>query len=112
MRTSRAGFAPAESVVQELTTFYDASGNISRIRDDAQQTIYFRNRRVEPSTDFLHDATYRLIEAVGREHLGQAGTQLGTPAAMAAPRNTKGISLVKMAPEACIQARDEAGALR
>ncbi len=42
-------------------------------QDDAQQTIYFRNTRVEPSTDYTYDAIYRLIEATGREHLGQAG---------------------------------------
>ncbi|MGD9846993.1 MAG: toxin TcdB middle/C-terminal domain-containing protein, partial [Variibacter sp.] len=62
--------------VQNLTYTYDPKGNITHIRDDAQQTIYFRNRRVEPSADYVYDATYRLIEASGREHLGQAG---GTP---------------------------------
>ena len=39
-------------------------------------------------------------------------TQVGTPAANAAPRKMNGISLVTMAPDACIQARDEAGARR
>ena len=48
-------------------------GNITHIRDDAQQTIYFRNKRVEPSADYTYDALYRLIEATGREHLGQVG---------------------------------------
>ena len=41
--------------------------------DDAQQTIFFRNQRVEPSADYTYDAIYRLIEATGREHLGQVG---------------------------------------
>ena len=63
--------------VQSLTYTYDPKGNITHIRDDAQQTIYFRNRRVEPSADYAYDATYRLIEASGREHLGQVG---GAPA--------------------------------
>ena len=48
-------------------------GNITHIQDDAQQTIYFSNRRVEPSADYTYDALYRLIEATGREHLGQTG---------------------------------------
>ena len=55
------------------TTPTTRSGNITHIRDDAQQTIFFRNKRVEPSADYTYDALYRLIEATGREHLGQAG---------------------------------------
>src|SRR5262249_11757812 len=47
---------------------------ITRIQDDAQQAIYFRNKRVDPSNDYVYDALYRLIEAIGREHLGQAGS--------------------------------------
>ena len=59
--------------VQDLHYTYDPAGNITRIRDDAQQTIYFDNRRVEPSNEYTYDPLYRLIEATGREHLGQAG---------------------------------------
>jgi RHS repeat-associated protein len=62
--------------VQNMHYTYDPVGNITHIRDDAQQTIYFRNRRVEPSADYTYDALYRLVEATGREHLGQIG---GTP---------------------------------
>lgn len=59
--------------VQNLHYTYDPAGNITHIRDDAQQTIYFRNARVEPSAEYTYDAVYRLIEATGREHLGQVG---------------------------------------
>lgn len=59
--------------VQKLYCTYDPAGNITNIRDDAQQTIYFQNKRVEPSCAYLYDAIYRLIEARGREHLGQVG---------------------------------------
>ena len=59
--------------MQNLHYTYDPAGNITHIRDDAQQTIYFRNQRVEPSADYTYDAIYRLIEATGREHLGQIG---------------------------------------
>jgi YD repeat-containing protein len=59
--------------VQNLHYTYDPVGNIVRIRDDAQQTIYFRNKRVEPNGDYTYDAMYRLVEATGREHLGQVG---------------------------------------
>ena len=57
--------------LQNLHYAYDPAGNITHIRDDAQQTVYFRNRRVEPSNDYIYDALYRLIQADGREHLGQ-----------------------------------------
>ncbi|MGH2905155.1 MAG: SpvB/TcaC N-terminal domain-containing protein [Solirubrobacterales bacterium] len=59
--------------VQDLAYFYDPIGNVVSIRDDAQQTIFFRNKRVEPTMEFTYDAIYRLTFAEGREHLGQAG---------------------------------------
>jgi len=59
--------------LQNLHYAYDPAGNITHIRDDAQQTIYFRNKRVEPNAEYTYDAVYRLIEATGREHLGQVG---------------------------------------
>jgi RHS repeat-associated protein len=59
--------------LQNLRYTYDAAGNITRLRDEAQQTIFFRNKRVEPSAEYTYDALYRLIEATGREHLGQVG---------------------------------------
>lgn len=58
--------------LQNLHYTYDPAGNITHVRDDAQQTVYFRNQRVEPSNDYIYDALYRLIQADGREHLGQA----------------------------------------
>ena len=62
--------------VQNLRYTYDPAGNITHIRDDAQQTIYFRNKRVEPSNDYIYDSLYRLIQATGREHLGQGGAPI------------------------------------
>ncbi len=59
--------------VQNLDYTYDPAGNITRIRDDAQQSIYFNNQRVDPSANYTYDSIYRLIEATGREHLGQVG---------------------------------------
>ncbi|MBD2026809.1 SpvB/TcaC N-terminal domain-containing protein [Leptolyngbya sp. FACHB-711] len=59
--------------LQNLRYTYDPAGNIVHIRDDAQQTIFFRGKQVEPSAAFTYDALYRLIEATGREHLGQVG---------------------------------------
>jgi RHS repeat-associated protein len=58
-------------LLQDLTYVFDPAGNITHIADGAQQTTFFRNRLVEPHCAYTYDATYRLIEATGREHLGQ-----------------------------------------
>ena len=59
--------------LRNLHYTYDPVGDITHIHDDAQQTIYFKNKRVEPSSDYRYDALYRLVEAHGREQLGQVG---------------------------------------
>src|SRR5262249_47493622 len=38
-----------------------------------------QNKRVEPSAEYTYDAIYRLIEATGREHLGQVGGAANAP---------------------------------
>ncbi|KAI4145966.1 MAG: hypothetical protein L6R39_003627 [Caloplaca ligustica] len=50
---------------------YDAMGNITNCCDRAQETLYFRGKVVHPDQHFTYDSLYRLIEAGGREHLGQ-----------------------------------------
>jgi RHS repeat-associated protein len=71
---SEAGWPGCQ--VQNLGYTYDPVGNLTHVRDDAQQDRFFSNRRVEPSADYSYDPLYRLIEATGREHLAQVG---GTP---------------------------------
>lgn len=66
LKTSRSG-----TQFQDLFYTYDPAGNITHIRDDAQQTIYFNNQVVLPQCDYTYDAIYRLINATGREHIGQ-----------------------------------------
>jgi RHS repeat-associated protein len=57
--------------VQDLQYTYDAVGNVCAVVDAAQQTIFFRNKRVDPKAEYTYDAIYRLLSATGREHLGQ-----------------------------------------
>ncbi|KAG7284482.1 hypothetical protein NEMBOFW57_010857 [Staphylotrichum longicolle] len=59
--------------LQDLEYTYDPAGNVTFVKDSAQQRIFFRNQRVDPSNEYTYSAEYRLIEAVGREQLGQAG---------------------------------------
>lgn len=59
----------AGDVLQYLTFTFDPVGNITYIKDDAQQAIYFKNQKVEPSADYTYDAVYWLMQSLGREHV-------------------------------------------
>lgn len=61
--------------LQDLNYAYDPAGNITSIRDDAQQTVFFSNVQVLPHSDYTYDALYRLIQAEGREHAVQNNLQ-------------------------------------
>lgn len=63
---------------QDLWYSHDPVGNLVAIRDDAQPTLFFNNNRVTAEASYTYDALYRLIEADGREQLGQAaGGEIG-----------------------------------
>jgi RHS repeat-associated protein len=61
--------------LQDLFYIYDPVGNITEIRDDAQQEVYFKNTQVTPSNAYVYDALNRLIHAEGREHAAQNNVQ-------------------------------------
>jgi YD repeat-containing protein len=64
---------PGDSTpLQDLTYTYDPVGNITRTEDAAQQTVFFANQVVTPTSDYTYDAIYRLVRATGREHVSQA----------------------------------------
>ncbi len=57
--------------LQDLHYTYDPTGNITAIRDEAQQRVFFANAIVTAASDYTYDAVYQLVEATGREHVGQ-----------------------------------------
>ncbi len=63
------------AILQDLQYTYDPVGNITDIRDDAQQTVYFNNTAIRPHSRYEYDALYRLITAEGREHAAQNNVQ-------------------------------------
>jgi RHS repeat-associated protein len=65
--------------LQDLSYLYDPSGNLTRVQDRAQQDIFFAGQVVSPTADYTYDATYRLIEASGREHRAPDGPRRGGP---------------------------------
>ncbi|MEY9987990.1 RHS repeat-associated protein [Streptomyces sp. V4I8] len=72
-RLNRLTTRRGSDTLQDLNYAYDPSGYVMSIRDDAQQQLFFRNAVVDPLNEYRYDATHRLIEATGREHLGQTG---------------------------------------
>ena len=59
------------AVVQDLRYIYDPAGNIARIEDAALSTVFYNGQQIDPVCNYTYDAVYRLIEAQGREHIGQ-----------------------------------------
>ena len=82
LTTTRPSFPANQQIVQDLSYTYDPVGNITHVQDNAdiQNVIFFRNRRVEPSADYIYDPIYRLIQAIGREQLGLNGGNPLSPA--------------------------------
>jgi RHS repeat-associated protein len=65
--------------IQNLFYSYDPVGNITSIQDYAHQTVFFKNKCIEPSNEYTYDALYRLIKATGREHVGQTQGSKNVP---------------------------------
>jgi RHS repeat-associated protein len=80
LRTTRAVVETGRSAkifehpttLQDLRYTYDPIGNITRIDDGALNAVFHSNQKIEPACEYSYDATYRLIEATGREHVGQS----------------------------------------
>jgi hypothetical protein len=70
--TYKSGDNPRTAALQDLHYTYDPVGNIVSIKDDAQQTHFYNNTVVKPTSLFEYDALYHLIMATGREHAGLA----------------------------------------
>ena len=67
------------AVVQDLGYTFDPAGNITLIKDAALKTVFNANQQIDSACDFTYDPIYRLIEATGREHIGQSAFQFNPP---------------------------------
>jgi RHS repeat-associated protein len=70
LMTYKSGTNSQTEGLQNLHYCYDPVGNITQIRDDAQQTHYFNNDVVKPESFYEYDAIYQLTRAKGRELAG------------------------------------------
>ncbi|HEV2772337.1 MAG TPA: SpvB/TcaC N-terminal domain-containing protein [Thermoleophilaceae bacterium] len=66
--TFKSGTDPATASLQDLHYTYDAVGNVTQVRDGAQQTHFFSNAVVTAEGRYEYDALYQLVRATGREH--------------------------------------------
>jgi RHS repeat-associated protein len=60
-------------LLQDLTYDHDPVGNITSIRDGANDLIFHNQQVVAPGGEYRYDAVYRLVAARGREHRGGDG---------------------------------------
>lgn len=58
--------------LQDLYYTFDPVGNVTHIEDKNIPAVFFNNQKIEGVSSYTYDALYRLIEAAGREHVGQA----------------------------------------
>jgi RHS repeat-associated protein len=67
------------ATVQNLSYDYDPVGNITRIADAALKTVFNANQQIDSASDYIYDPLYRLIQATGREHIGQSAFAFSPP---------------------------------
>ena len=65
-----------EKRLQGLRYTYDPVGNITTIRDNAHQAVFFKGQQVSPEWTYQYDPLYRLVKGTGREHRGQTSQNL------------------------------------
>jgi RHS repeat-associated protein len=80
----------ARTVLQDMSYTYDPVGNVTFLRNDAEQAVFFRNGAVEPHTEYTYDAIYPLTEASGRENVGQTKGAPSGPGLPSSPAATLG----------------------
>ncbi|MFB2974897.1 RHS repeat-associated core domain-containing protein [Microseira sp. BLCC-F43] len=61
--------------LQDLNYIYDPVGNITQIADNAWETVFNNNQKVDPVCRYTYDALYRLVAATRREHPALSGQQ-------------------------------------
>ncbi|MCM7515851.1 RHS repeat protein, partial [Enterobacter hormaechei] len=87
IKTARpAGHASGAKVLQDLRYEYDPVGNVLSVRNDAEETRFWRNQKVVPENTYVYDSLYQLVSATGREmaNTGQQGSHL-PPASVPLP---------------------------
>ncbi len=67
------------AVLQDLAYTQDPVGNLTRVADAAQQTLFYANAVVAPTWLYQVDALYQLVRASGRESASGQPTETDLP---------------------------------
>lgn len=68
LRTERPADHPlGAKVLQDLCYEYDPVGNLVKVRDNVQETRFWRNQKIEPVNTYVYDSLYQLVSTTGRE---------------------------------------------
>lgn len=68
IRTERpAGHACGAKPLQDLRYAYDPVGNVITVRNDAEESRFWRGQKVVPENTYTYDSLYQLVKATGRE---------------------------------------------
>lgn len=73
LRTTRVD---DDAVLQDLNYTFDPVGNVLRVVDGAQQSLFFDDEFDGAASEYRYDAVYRLIWANGREHKSNGDVQV------------------------------------
>ncbi|WP_455872379.1 RHS repeat-associated core domain-containing protein [Serratia proteamaculans] len=79
IKTERpADHTSGAKILQDLRYEYDPVGNVLSVRNDAEETRFWRNQKVVPENTYVYDSLYQLVSASGREmaNAGQQGSRL------------------------------------
>lgn len=88
IKTERpAGHASGGKVLQDLRYTFDPVGNVLTVRNDAEETRFWRNQKVVPENTYVYDSLYQLVRATGRE-MANAGQQSRSLPSAAVPLPT------------------------
>ncbi|WP_135079062.1 SpvB/TcaC N-terminal domain-containing protein [Terasakiella sp. SH-1] len=68
MKSDNTNAGASDTPVQDIVYTYDPVGNITRLRDHTHETVFYKNQKVEPLSDYHYDPLNRLIRATGRKH--------------------------------------------
>ena len=71
-RLTRMQLTKGGTILQDLNYTFDPVGNVITVRDNAQQTVYFRNTVVNPATAYTYDKLGNIMSL--RHDSGSAGS--------------------------------------
>ncbi|MDX8001100.1 RHS repeat protein, partial [Xenorhabdus sp. Reich] len=83
IKTERpSGHAAGTRIMQDLRYKYDPVGNVLSVRNDAEETRFWRNQKVVPENTYTYDSLYQLVSATGREMANLAQQNSALPSTM------------------------------